>query len=180
MSNFAFLADEFPELLESAKRAESYAANDPRTAAFHARRTVELAVQWAYKNDSGLNFPYDDRISTLIHEPSFIKRAGQAVFTKAKLIIRIGNRAVHEAKETSARDAGDAVRELFHFTFWLARTYARTPPPDGLGFDLAQLTRKDDLVRKAFAELTRLKTETEAKDKAFACFCATRAILMPS
>ena len=168
MSNFAFLSAEFPEIFDSAKRAEGYAANDPRTAAFHARRTVELAVQWAYKNDSGLHFPYDDRISTLIHEPSFIKRAGQAVFTKAKLIIRIGNRAVHEARETSARDAGDAVRELFHFTFWLARTYAKAPPPDGLGFDPAQLTRKDDLVRKAFTELTRLKAETEEKDKAFA------------
>jgi len=168
MSNFAFLAAEFPEIFDSAKRAEGYAASDPRTAAFHTRRTVELAVQWAYKNDSGLHFPYDDRISTLIHEPSFIKRAGQAVFTKAKLIIKIGNRAVHEAKETSAKDAGDAVRELFHLTFWLARTYAKAPPPDGLGFDPAQLTRKDDLVRKAFAELTRLKAETEEKDKAFA------------
>lgn len=168
MSNFAFLTAEFPEIFDSAKRAEGYAANDPRTAAFHARRTVELAVQWAYTHDSGLHFPYDDRISTLIHDPSFIKRAGQAVFTKAKLIIRIGNRAVHEVRETSARDAGDAVRELFHFTFWLARTYAKAPPPDGLVFDPAQLTRKDDLVRKAFAELTRLKAKTEEKDKAFA------------
>jgi hypothetical protein len=76
MSNFAFLATELPEIFDSAKRAEFYAASDPRTAAFHARRTVELAVQWAYTHDSGLRFPYDDRISALIHEPSFIKRAG--------------------------------------------------------------------------------------------------------
>lgn len=168
MSNFAFLAAEFSEIFDSAKRAEGYVAGDPRTAAFYARRTVELAVQWAYRNDSGLHFPYDARISALIHEASFQKRAGQAVFTKAKLIIRIGNRAVHDAKDTSARDAADAVRELFHLTFWLARTYAKTPPPDGLSFDAVQLTRKDDLVRKACAELTRLKAETEAKDKAFA------------
>lgn len=168
MSNFVFLAAEFPEIFDSAKRAEAYVGSDPRSAAFYARRTVELAVQWAYKNDSGLHFPYDGKISALIHEPSFVSRAGQAIFTKAKLIIRIGNRAVHEAKETSAKDATDAVRELFHLTFWLARTYAKAPPADGLSFDPARLTRKDDLVKKAFAELTRLKGEMEAKDKAFA------------
>lgn len=168
MSNFAFLAAEFPEIFDSAKKAESYVAGDPRTAAFYARRTVELAVQWAYKNDSGLSFPYDDRISALIHEPSFQRRAGQAIFTKAKLIIRIGNHAVHETRETSAKDAGDAVRELFHLCFWLARTYAKAPPPDRLAFEATQLQRKDDLVKRAFAELTRLKAEMEAKDKAFA------------
>lgn len=168
MSNFAFLAAEFPEIFESAKKAESYVAGDPRTAAFYARRTVELAVQWAYKNDSGLSLPYDNKISALIHEPSFQVRAGRAIFNKAKLIIRIGNLAVHETRETSAKDAGDAVRELFHLCFWLARTYAKAPPPDGLAFEATQLQRKDDLIKRAFAELTRLKAEMEAKDKAFA------------
>ncbi|KGD95701.1 DEAD/DEAH box helicase family protein [Rhizobium sp. YS-1r] len=168
MSNFVFLAAEFPEIFDSARKAESYVGGDPRTAAFYARRTVELAVQWAYKNDSGLSLPYDNKISALIHEPSFQARAGRAIFNKAKLIIRIGNLAVHETRETSAKDAGDAVRELFHLCFWLARTYAKAPPPDGLAFDAAQLQRKDDLVKRAFAELTRLKTEMEAKDKAFA------------
>ncbi|HZG28507.1 MAG TPA: DEAD/DEAH box helicase family protein [Ensifer sp.] len=168
MSNFAFLAAEFPEIFDSAKKAEAYVVSDPRTAAFHARRTVELAVQWAYKNDSGLKFPYDDKISALIHEPTFQARAGERVFTKAKLIVRIGNRAVHEARETSAKDATDALRELFHVCFWLARTYAKAPPADGLSFDGTQLSRRDDLVKRAFAELTRLKAEMEEKDRAFA------------
>ncbi|MFG1265069.1 DEAD/DEAH box helicase family protein [Xanthobacter aminoxidans] len=168
MSNFAFLASEFPEIFESAKKAEGYVASDPRSAAFYARRTAELAVQWVYRNDGALTFPYDDRISALIHEPSFKARAGQAVFTKAKLIISIGNRAVHEARDTARKDADGAVRELFHLCFWLARTYAKAPPPDALAFDPAHLTRRDDLVRKAFAELTRLKAEMEAKDHAFA------------
>ena len=72
MSNFAFLAAEFSDIFDSAKQSEAYATGDPRAAAFYARRTVELAVQWAYKHDSGLHFPYDDKISALIHEPSFI------------------------------------------------------------------------------------------------------------
>jgi type I restriction enzyme R subunit len=167
MSNFAFLAAEFPDIFDSAKRAEGNAAGDPRAAAFYARRTVELAVQWVYKNDPALKFPYESNISALIHEPSFQKVAGQPVFAKARAIIKIGNNAVHAVREPAVREATDAVRELFHLCFWLARTYGRNRPADELAFDPAQLTRKDEIVRKAFAELTRMKAEAEARDKAF-------------
>ncbi len=169
MTNFAFLAAEFPEIFESAKRAEGNT-----DLAIRALQPSMRGARWSLPCNGptstilGLHFPYDDRISALIHEPSFQKRAGQAIFTKAKLIIQIGNRAVHEAKDTSAKEAADAVRELFHLTFWLARTYGKLPPPDGLAFDAIQLSRKDDLVKKAFAELTRLKAEMEARDRAFA------------
>lgn len=177
MSNFAFLAAEFPEIFDSAKQAEDYLAGDPRTSAFHARRTLELAVQWAYRNDGGLRVPYASGISALVHEPSFQRRAGPAVFAKARLIIAIGNRAVHETRPTPAKDAEGALRELFHLCFWLARTYAKAPPPDGLAFDPARVTRRDDLVRRAFAELTRLKAEMEAKDDAFAALLRSQGDL---
>ncbi|ESQ88496.1 hypothetical protein ABAC460_15810 [Asticcacaulis sp. AC460] len=177
MSNFAFLAAEFPEVFDSAKRAESNVGGDPRAAAFYARRTVELAVQWAYKHDSGLHFPYDDKISALIHEPSFQARAGQAVFTKAKVIVRIGNRAVHEAKAIPAQEALDAVRELFHLCFWLARTYGRQPPADGLSFDPAHLARRDDLMKQAADHINRLRAEAEARDQAFADLLRDKAAL---
>ncbi|MBY5673592.1 DEAD/DEAH box helicase family protein [Rhizobium leguminosarum] len=178
MSNFAFLAAEFPEIFGSAKRAEALAEGDPRAAAFYARRTVELAVQWAYKHDPGLKFPYQSNISTLIHEPSFQKLAGQAVFSKARVIIKIGNQAVHESRETKPAEAANAVRELFHLCFWLARTYARKDlPADGLAFDPAHLSRKTDVVKRAFAELTRMKGEMEAKDKAFETMLRDKADL---
>lgn len=44
---------------------------DPRTACFHARHALELAVSWAYKHDSALRLPCQDNLSALIHEPSF-------------------------------------------------------------------------------------------------------------
>jgi type I restriction enzyme R subunit len=154
MSNFAFLAAEFPDICDSAKRAEALAEGDPRAAAFYARRTVELAVQWAYTHDQGLKFPYQSNISALIHEPSFQKLAGQAVFAKAKIIIKIGNQAVHESRETKPAEAANAVRELFHLCFWLARTYARRErPADGLAFDpraaVAQERRHKARLRRA-------------------------------
>ncbi|MDR6955543.1 type I restriction enzyme R subunit [Ancylobacter sp. 3268] len=178
MSNFAFLAAEFPEIFDSAKRAEALAEGDPRAAAFYARRTVELAVQWAYQHDPGLKFPYQSNISALIHEPSFQRIAGEAVFAKARVIIKIGNQAVHESRETRATEAASAVRELFHLCFWLARSYARRQrPADGLAFDPAHLSRKTDLVKRAFSELTRLKGEMEARDAAFEAMLRDKAAL---
>jgi len=178
MFNFAFLAAEFPEIFDSAKRAEALAEGDPRAAAFYARRTVELVVQWAYKHDPGLKFPYQSNISALIHEPSFQKLAGQAVFSKARVIIKIGNQAVHESRETTVAEATNVVRELFHLCFWLARTYARgTRPADDLAFDPAHLSRKADVVKRAFAELTRMKGEMEAKDETFEAMLRDKADL---
>ncbi|RFZ81524.1 DUF4145 domain-containing protein [Shinella sp. WSJ-2] len=178
MSNFAFLAPEFPEIFDSAKRAEGLVEGDARAAAFYARRTVELAVQWAYTHDPGLKFPYQSNISALIHEPSFQKIAGQAVFSKARVIIKIGNQAVHESRETKVAEAANAVRELFHLCFWLARTYARRDrPADDLAFDPAPLSRKNDVVKRAFAELTRMKGEMEAKDKSFEAMLRDKADL---
>lgn len=43
----------------------------PATACFYARRTLELAVSWAYKHDASLKLPYQDNLSALIYEPSF-------------------------------------------------------------------------------------------------------------
>ncbi len=178
MSNFAFLAAEFPEIFDNAKRAEALVEGDPRAAAFYARRTVELLVQWAYTHDPGLKFPYQSNISALIHEPSFQKLAGQAVFSKARVIIKIGNQAVHESRETKPAEAANAVRELFHLCFWLARTYARKErPADSLAFDPAALSRKNDVVKRAFAELTRMKGEMEAKDAAFESMLRDKADL---
>jgi len=95
MPQFTFLQPEFPLIFESATRAESLAIPDPRTACFYARRALELAVSWAYKYDSGLKLPYQDNISALIHEPTFKQIAGDAVFNKARVIVTLGNRAVH-------------------------------------------------------------------------------------
>ena len=94
MSHFQFLSAEWKDLYEAAVKAESTAIPDPRTSCFYARRALELAVNWAYKFDSALRVPYQDSLSTLIHEPSFKQTAGEAVFSKAKVIVTLGNRAV--------------------------------------------------------------------------------------
>jgi type I restriction enzyme, R subunit len=165
MSNFTFLAAEFPTVHDAALAAERHATADPTAAAFYAGKTVEIAVKWAFQNDPELRLPYQDNIAALLHEPSFKRLAGEAVFAKAKLINRLRNRAVHEERTISPTDAAGAVKELFHVCFWLARTYARRDrPPDNLAFDPRHLTRRDDAVRKAFFHIKRQQEELEAKD----------------
>ncbi|KPF99704.1 restriction endonuclease subunit R [Rhodopseudomonas sp. AAP120] len=165
MSNFAFLSLEFPTVHEAAVAAERHAASDPTAAAFFAGKAVEVAVKWAFRSDPALKLPYQDNIAALLHEPTFKKAAGEAVFTKAKYINSLRNRAVHEEKAIKPGDAAGAVKELFHVCFWLARTYARQAKPDPkLAFDAAVLTRRDEALKKAFSHIKAQQAALDAKN----------------
>jgi type I restriction enzyme R subunit len=165
MSNFAFLALEFPAVHEAAVEAERQAAVSPTASAFFAGKAVEVAVKWAFRSDPGLKLPYQDNIAALLHEPSFRRAAGEAVFAKAKYINSLRNRAVHQEKTIAANDAVGAVKELFHVCFWFARTYARRGrPADGLAFDPSVLSRRDDTLRRALVHLKNQQAELDAKN----------------
>src|SRR6185437_8795358 len=165
MSNFSFLAAEFSAVHDAAAEAERQAVVSPTAAAFFAGKAVEVAVKWAFRADPNLKLPYDDKISALLHEPSFRRAAGEAVFAKAKYINTLRNRAVHEERKISAGDAAGAVKELFHVCFWFARTYARkAKPEDGLVFDLSVLSRRDEVLKKAFVQLKTQQAELDARN----------------
>jgi len=83
MSQFAFLAPEWPALHDAAAKAESLVYPDPRAACFYARRALELAVHWIYKNDGDLKLPYQESLSTLIHELSFWNTVGPMISAKS-------------------------------------------------------------------------------------------------
>jgi type I restriction enzyme, R subunit len=156
VSNFSFLSAEWTDLFDSAQRAESLTLSDPRTSCFYARRALELAVHWLYKSDAALKLPHSESLSALIYEPTFRDLIGSAVLTKVVIIKNLGNLAVHSHKPIRETDAIAAVRELFHFCFWIARTYAReAKPPDGIDF-------KPDLLPKAVATSHQTVTQLQA------------------
>ena len=123
MSNFAFLPSLFGEIAQAAAQAERNLEDDPRGACFHARFGLEAVVHWLYRHDPRLAMPYDTRLGTLIHEPSFTNLLPQTLFHKARLILKIGNRAVHSAQPVTSGEALQAVKELFHLCYWMVRTY---------------------------------------------------------
>lgn len=165
MSNFDFITAEWTDIHEAASKAESTAIADPRTSCFYARRALELAVAWAYKFDRALTLPYQDNISALIHEPTFKHTAGEAVFSKAKVIVALGNRAVHSNRDIPKTDAVHAVKELFHFCYWFARLYARGKKPDALlAFDESALPTST-IPTQTLNQLQRLETQLADKDE---------------
>ena len=155
---FSFLEAEWPTVHEAATRAAAAAHPDPRTACFYARRALELAVAWAYKHDPALRLPYQDNLSALIHEPTFKAAAGEAVFSKARVINTLGNQAVHSHRPIQPSDALTAVRELFHVSYWLARSYARgVKPAPGAAFDPSALPRTAPLPKQTIDQLQTLE-----------------------
>jgi len=178
MSQFIFLQHEWAAVFEAASKAEAAMHADPRTACFYARRALELAVGWAYKHDATLKLPYQDNLSALIHEPSFKQTAGEAVFSKARMINTLGNRAVHSHRPIPEADALAAVRELFHVAYWFARTYARVSRPDpGLVFDLGMLPRPAPIAQQTTEQLQALETRLREKDENLAELLADKTAL---
>src|SRR5450830_206057 len=167
MSNFTFLQAEWSFLHEAAQRAEQAVYNDPRTACFYARRSLELGVAWLYAHDKAFKVPYQDNLSAFIFEPSFRQQVGDALFTKAKLIKDLGNLAVHSQKKVLEGDALSAVRELFHFCFWLARRYGRTARPEpGLVFAPALLPKAAATPALTQPQLQKLSAELADRNEA--------------
>jgi type I restriction enzyme, R subunit len=178
MSQFRFLECEWPGVFEAVYQAEAAVYADPRSACFYARRALELAVAWTYKHDAELKLPYQDNLSALIHEPSFKQTAGEAVFSKARVINTLGNRAVHSHRPVPEADALAAVRELFHVAYWFARTYGRKGrPAPGLAFDTAALPRPARAVAQTAEQLQALEARLREKDENLAALLVDKSAL---
>lgn len=169
-SQFSFLESEFPELFESAQRAEETACSDPRASCFYARRALELAVNWAYEHDPVLQLPYREDLSALIHEPTFRNMVGQAVFYKCRAIKDLGNHAVHSQKPMTTKESVSAVRELFHVSYWFVRIYAKGNRPEpGLSFDPAALPETTSVPKQTLTQLQTLNDQLATeREKLFA------------
>ena len=140
---FTFLQGEWPAVYEAASKAASAAHPDPRTACFYARRALELAVAWAYKFDASLRLPYQDNLSALIHEPTFKAVAGEAVFSKARVINTLGNQAVHSTRPIQPLDAADGRARAVPRGL-LARPHLCAPRPPRSGSGLRRQRAAED------------------------------------
>jgi type I restriction enzyme, R subunit len=167
MSQFAFLSAEFSEVLGHASKAESLALSDPRSACFYARLALEVAIKWLYQRDSTLRDPFETTLAARIHEPTFQKLAGPAIVAKARVIKDLGNAAVHETRVVAPDKAVAAVRELFHFAYWLTRTYARGgKPAPGLAFNPQSLPRTAQVTAATLKQLQETARKVEESVKA--------------
>ena len=167
-SNFTFLQSEWPDLFTAAREAEQQVRTAPRSCLFSCRYALERAARWLYKHDEYLKRPYNDNLGALIHEPTFRENMPPQLFAKVKVIHTSGNLAAHSGKQLSGLDAFRCLKELFHFLYWLYRSYSETAPQE-FTFDAALLLPEDTPQRdKSQEQILALKNEMEERDKRLA------------
>ncbi|ELC8432771.1 DEAD/DEAH box helicase family protein [Clostridium perfringens] len=125
-SNFEFLKGkkEFESFSSQCLEAEKSIIVSPATCAILSRRALELAVKWVYANDSDLVLPYQDNISSLIHNESFRELIDSSMFNIIKYIVKLGNVAVHTNKPITRGEAVLALHNLHQFVSWIDYCYA--------------------------------------------------------
>ena len=134
-SNFAFMdvalnggcdvyTTRCAEIQTRAQNAERNIKTDPRIAGFYARNALELMVETVFDIDNRLTRPrHDATLMSLIHDKGFKQNLTTNLFPKLKLVIKVGNEAVHSKTTLPQRDALQAVKELHHALYWFIRTY---------------------------------------------------------
>ena len=125
-TNFDFLKSKpiFEGFAGSAVEAEKSLLVSPATCAILSRRALELAVKWVYSYDNDLTVPYQDNISSLIHETTFRQIIDPSLFQRIKYIISLGNKAVHTNINISRSEAVLSLRNLHEVVRWIDYCYA--------------------------------------------------------
>lgn len=126
LSNFSFLLEKshFSSLTNACLEAEKSLQVSPATCAILTRRALELSVKWLYASDSELKVPYQDNLSSLIHERTFMSIIDEDLFPLMKYIIKLGNVAVHTNSTITRDEAVLALHNLHQFIDWLDYCYS--------------------------------------------------------
>lgn len=124
--NFKFLNEKenFKSFTGACLEAEKSILVSPATTAILSRRALELAVKWVYSFDEDLRLPYQDNLSSLIHENSFLMLIDENMLPLLRYIIKLGNVAVHTNANISREEAILSLHNLHQFISWIDYCYA--------------------------------------------------------
>ena len=178
MSNFDFLngRQEFSLFAASAVEAEKVFATSSAMCVIGCRKALELAVKWVYTVDNGIQAPYKDNLSALIHEYTFKKQLPPLLFGKIKGIVAFGNIAVHTSKIVPPAFAVQSLKSLFEFIQWVDYSYgsdyqvrtfdAQRIPKTHVSLDMQKIRAQESLLGEKDAEIERLRQQlAELADK---------------
>lgn len=152
MGNFNFLQKKknFNSFNTACLEAEKSILVSPSTCATITRRALELAVKWLYANDSDLVLPYQDNLSTLIHNNSFIELIDYDMLPLLKYIVKLGNLSVHTSANIERGEAILSLNNLHQFVSWIDYCYSDEYTAEEFNEDLLlhgeeKRTRPDEL-----------------------------------
>ena len=163
-TNFDYLLEksEYASFAAQAVEAEKSIAISPATCAILSRRALELAVRFVFSYDAELSLPYQDNVSSLIHEPTFRSIIEPRLFPMLKYTIHLGNVAVHTNNNIKRDEAIIALRDLFEFCDWIDYSYSKEYSEKV--YDESVLASGDEKRIKA-DELRQLYENLSSKDK---------------
>ncbi len=164
MSNFEFLKgkNNFESFNTACIEAEKSILVSPSTCATITRRALELAVKWLYSNDSELVLPYQDNLSTLIHNNSFIELIDYDMLPMLKYIVKLGNVSVHTNANIERGEAILSLHNLHQFVSWI--DYCYSDEYSAKDFDESLLLQGEEK-RTRPEELKDLYERLSSKDK---------------
>ena len=164
MSNFEFLNnnENFKSFSNACIEAEKSILVSPATTAILSRRALELAVKWVYSFDSDLTLPYQDNISSLIHDNSFIELINYEMLQLLKYVIKLGNVAVHTNANIKREEAILSLHNLYQFISWI--NYCYGDDYEEVAFDESILLDGEEK-RTRPEELNDLYEKLSSKDK---------------
>ena len=152
MGNFDFLQKKknFNSFNTACLEAEKSILVSPSTCATITRRALELAVKWLYANDSDLVLPYQDNLSTLIHNNIFIELIDYDMLPLLKYIVKLGNLSVHTSANIERGEAILSLNNLHQFVSWIDYCYSDEYTAEDFNEDLLlygeeKRTRPDEL-----------------------------------
>ncbi|MCD3351836.1 DEAD/DEAH box helicase family protein [Clostridium botulinum] len=163
-TNFEFLKfkKEFISFSKACIEAEKSILVSPATTAILSRRALELAVKWVYSFDEDLRIPYQDNISSLIHNGSFLELVDGEMLPILKFVIKLGNVAVHTNKSITREEAILSLHNLYQFINWIDYCYGDDYKEKS--FDEGSLLQGEEK-RVRPEELKNLYEKLSSKDK---------------
>ncbi|WDU78847.1 DEAD/DEAH box helicase family protein [Lysinibacillus sp. G01H] len=124
--NFDFLKDKqtFNSFSRACIEAERAMQISPSTVAILSRRALELAVKWVYQFDNDVKIPYQDNLSSLIHDRHFLGIIDEELLPMMKYVVKLGNAAVHTNVAITRDEAVLSLHNLHQFVSWIDYCYA--------------------------------------------------------
>lgn len=110
--------------MTACKEAEKSLLVSPATCAILSRRALELSVKWLYSFDNDLKIPYQDNLSSLIHDHTFLSVIDHDLLPLLKYIVKLGNIAVHTNSKINREEAVLSLHNLHQFVSWIDYCYS--------------------------------------------------------
>ncbi|KPL57819.1 DEAD/DEAH box helicase family protein [Rossellomorea vietnamensis] len=125
-TNFGFLKEKpkYKNFNNACLEAEKALIVSPATCAILSRRALELAVKWLYSSDSELKVPYQENLSSLIHDSNFLAIIDDDLLPLLKYIVKLGNVSVHSNASINRDEAILSLHNLHQFVAWIDYCYS--------------------------------------------------------